>query len=77
MSCDLNWNAEVTCETRAPSIFPIARNDYGRLFYMTVSGPRTGEVLFGGLPQDGAANYSRVADRFSSFLDVLGEYPIE
>ena len=77
VSCDLNWNAEVTRETRTPSILPIARDDYGCLFYLTVSGPRTGEVLFGGLPQDGVVNYSRVADSFSSFLDMLGEYPIE
>ena len=77
VSCDLIWNAEATRETRAPAILPIARDDYGCLFYLTVSGPRTGEVLFGGLPQDGVVSYGRVADSFGGFLEMLGTYPIE
>ena len=77
VSCDLNWNAELTRETRHPAILPIARDDYGCLFYLTVSGARTGEVLFGGLPQDVTVSYSRITGSFSSFLDMLGAYPIE
>lgn len=77
VSCDLKWNAELTRETRDPAILPIARDDYGCLFYLTASGSRTGEVLFGGLPQDGVVSYSRVAGSFSSFLEMLGAYPNE
>lgn len=77
VSCDLKWNAELTRETRDPAILPIASDDYGCRFYLTVMGPRTGEVLFGGLPQDGIVRYSRVARSFSAFLEMLGAYPNE
>lgn len=77
VSCDLKWNAELTRETRDPAILPIASDDYGCRFYLTISGPRSGEVLFGDLPQDGIVRYSRVADSFSGFLEMLAAYPSE
>ena len=70
-SCDLKWNAETTRETRTLEIVPIAGDDFGCLFYLTVRGPCVGEVLFGGLPLDGIVSYSRVAGSFDAFLDML------
>jgi hypothetical protein len=76
-SCDLKWNAEITRETRTREILPIAIDELGCRFYLTVRGPRVGEVLFGGLPQDGVVTYGRVAGSFGAFLELLEDGGIE
>jgi hypothetical protein len=76
-SCDLKWNADITVETRTAELLPIACDDFGCRFYLTVRGPRVGEVLFGGLPVDGVVSYGRVAGSFGAFLEMLGECGIE
>ena len=72
-SCDLLRNAEITRETRTREVLPIARDDYGCLFYLVVRGLHVGRVLFGGLPQDGVVSYQPVADSFDAFLEMLEE----
>jgi hypothetical protein len=76
-SCDLKWNADITRETHTAELLPIASDECGCRFYLTVRGPRVGEVLFGGLPVDGVVTYGRLAGSFGAFLELLEDGGIE
>jgi hypothetical protein len=71
-SCRLDWNEEVTRETRPPGVLPIAHDDFGNTFYLRTTEGMADSVYFGPTPWNWQkTKLTKVADTFSDFLQML------
>src|SRR5687767_2580603 len=52
-SCPLQWNFDITHETRPPGTLPIADDEGGNMLYLRWDKPDVGSVHFGATPSDG------------------------
>jgi hypothetical protein len=73
-SCSLQWNLDVTTETRPPGTLPIASDEGGSMFYLRWDSPDAGSVHFGPTPWGGRkVRLMRICDSFTEFLERLHE----